>query len=231
MTVLPPTAAGAVAVAVPVQPDRATARGWLAEELAGPEYRQQQGSWLARAWDWLWQRLEGVSVPGLGTGWTSVVVVVLLLLALLVVVHLVAGPLRRSARQAPAEPVFEAAAEPSAAHFARADAAAAAGDHGLAVAERFRGLVRALEERALLDPRAGRTASEIAALGARALPDAADALHRAARTFDDVRYGGRPAAATTDEDLRAVVRQVAAARPAAAEPAAGPAAVAAERAG
>ncbi|WP_432514814.1 DUF4129 domain-containing protein [Kineococcus sp. SYSU DK001] len=216
---------------MPVQPDRGTARGWLAEELAGPEYRQQQGSWLARAWDWLWDRLEGVSVPGLGTGWTSVVVVVVLLLALLAVVHLVAGPLRRSARQAPAEPVFDAAPEPSSAHFARADAAAAAGDHGLAVAERFRGLVRALEERALLDPRPGRTAAEIAGSGARALPDAADALHRAARTFDDVRYGGRPAGAATDEDLRAVVRQVAAARPAAPGTPPTPAPAVAEHAG
>lgn len=211
------TSAGAlraVVADVPVQPDRSTARGWLAQELAGPEYRQSQGSWLARAWSWLWDRLQQVSVPGLGTGWTSVVVVVVLLVALVAVVLLVGGPLRRSARQSPPGPVFETAPEPSSAHFARADAAAAAGDHALAVAERFRGLVRALEERALLDVRPGRTAAEIAAEAGAWLPDCADALHRAARTFEDVRYGGRPATAATDDDLRDVVRQVAGARPA-----------------
>lgn len=163
--------------------------------------------------DVLWERLQGVSVPGLGTGWTSVVVVVLLLAALAGAVYLVGGPLRRSARQAAAAPVFEAAPEPATAHFARADAAAAAGDHALAVAERFRGLVRSLEERALVEPRPGGTATEITTAAARALPDCADALARAARTFDDVRYGGRPATPGTDEDLRAVVAQVAAARP------------------
>ncbi|MEZ0165554.1 DUF4129 domain-containing protein [Kineococcus sp. LSe6-4] len=198
---------------VPVQPDRSTARGWLAAELAGPEYRQARGSWLSRAWSWLQDRLEGVSVPGLGTGWTSVVVVVVLLAALVAVVLLVGGPLRRSARQSPAGPVFDTAPEPSSAHFARADAAAAAGEHDLAVTERFRGLVRALEERALLEARPGRTAAEIAAEAGAWLPGGADALHRAARTFEDVRYGGRPATAGTDEDLREVVRQVAAARP------------------
>ncbi|MEW1960219.1 DUF4129 domain-containing protein [Kineococcus sp. NPDC059986] len=212
----------ALAADVPVEPDRSTARGWLATELARPEYRQAQGSWLARAWSWLWDRLQQVSVPGLGTGWTSVVVVVVLLLALVAVVLLVGGPLRRSARQAPEGPVFDAAPEPASAHFARADAAAAAGDHDLAVAERFRGLVRSLEERALLDRRAGRTAAEIATEAGSALPDCAGALHRAARTFEDVRYGGRPAAAAADEDLRAVVRQVGAARPVALDATAGP---------
>ncbi|PRY12462.1 DUF4129 domain-containing protein [Kineococcus rhizosphaerae] len=198
---------------VPVQPDRPQARQWLAEELSRPEYRQSQGSWLVRAWTWLWDRLERVSVPGIGTGWTSVVVVVVLLVLLVVAVHLVGGPLRRSARQGPAEPVFEAAPEPASAHFARADAAAAAGDHALAVAERFRGLVRSLEERALVETRPGGTATEIASTAALALPDCADALARAARSFDDVRYGGRPASARADEDLRAVVAQVARARP------------------
>ncbi|MEZ0494462.1 DUF4129 domain-containing protein [Kineococcus sp. TBRC 1896] len=212
----------ALSTEVPVRPDRAGARGWLARELAGPEYRQSQGSWLARAWSWLWERLQEVSVPGLGTGWTSVLVVVVLLVALAAVVLLVGGPLRRSARQSPQGPVFEAAPEPASAHFARADAAAAAGEHALAVAERFRGLVRSLEERALLDVRPGRTAAEIAAEAGGALPDCAAALHRAARTFEDVRYGGRPATAGTDDDLREVVRRVGAARPVALDATAGP---------
>jgi hypothetical protein len=199
---------------VPVTPDRAQGREWLARELAGPEYREARGSWLARAWAWLQERLSQVQVPGLGTSWTAVLVVVLLLAALVAVVFLVAGPVRRSARQREPDAVFDAAPEPASAHFARADAAAAAGDWDLAVAERFRGLVRSLEERSLLDPRPGRTAGEVAGQAATALPGCAEGLVRAARTFDDVRYGGRPAGAGTDESLREVVRAVAAARPA-----------------
>lgn len=198
---------------VPVTPDRAQGREWLARELAGPEYREARGSWLARAWAWLQERLSRVEVPGLGTDWTGVVVVVLLLAAVVAVVLLVAGPVRRSARQPEPGAVFDAAPEPAAAHFARADAAAAAGDWDLAVAERFRGLVRSLEERTLIDSRPGRTAGEIAARAAVALPGCAPALTGAARAFDDVRYGGRAAGAGTDEDLREVVRAVAAARP------------------
>ena len=203
----------AVVTAVPVQPDRAQGREWLARELAGSEYREAQGSWLARAWAWLQDWLSQVRVPGLGTNWTAVVVVVLLLAAIVAVVLLVAGPVRRSARQREPDAVFDAAPEPASAHFARADAAATAGDWDLAVAERFRGLVRSLEERTLIDSRAGRTAGEIAGQAGTTLPDCADALDRAARTFDDVRYGGRPAGPGADEDLRAVVRRVDAARP------------------
>jgi hypothetical protein len=196
-----------------VDPDRAEGREWLARELAGPEYREAQGSWLARAWAWLQDWLAQVRVPGLGTNWTAVVVVVLLLAAIVTAVFLVGGPLRRSARQREPDAVFDAAPEPASTHFARADAAAAAGDWALAVAERFRGLVRSLEERTVIDSRPGRTASEIAAQAGTSLPGCADALARAARTFDDVRYGGRPASAAGDEDLRGVVRAVAAARP------------------
>jgi hypothetical protein len=200
-------------VSVPVQPDRSTAREWVARELAGPEYREAQGSWLARAWSWLQDKLEGLTVPGLGTNWTAVLVVVVLLAALIGVVLLVGGPLRRSARQSATQPVFDAAPEPASAHFARADAAAAAGDFSTAVAERFRGLVRALEERTLIQPRPGRTASEIAVEAGVALPDCREVLDRAARTFDDVRYGGRTAGAVADEELRAAVARVAGARP------------------
>ena len=200
-------------MSVPVQPDRATAREWLAGELAGGEYREARGSWLQRAWEWLQERLEGVAVPGLGTSWTAVVVVVLLLAVLVTVVLLVSGPVRRSARRAGADAVFEAGPEPSATHLRRADEAAAAGRWDVAVAERFRGLVRSLEERDLIDRRPGRTASEVARQAGAALPGCAACLARAARTFEDVRYGGRPAAADTDEDLRRIVADVAAARP------------------
>lgn len=66
----------------------------------------------------------------------------------------------------------------------------------------MRAVVRSLEERTLLDPRPGRTADEAAAEAAASLPDHAEALRAAARAFDDVTYGGRPA----DADMYARLR-------------------------
>ena len=74
---------------------------------------------------------------------------------------------------------------------AAADAAAARGDWSTAVLERFRAVVRSLEERALLDDRPGRTAHEAAEAAAARLPARAAELRRAARLFDDVCYGAR----------------------------------------
>ena len=198
---------------VPVTPDRAVARQWLAEELAGREYREARGSWLQRVWNALYDWFTSLQVPGVGTSWTAVLVVVLLLAALVAAVLLVAGPVRRTARAARPDAVFDAGPEPSSAHLARADAAAAAGDWDAAVTERFRGLVRSLEERTLIERRPGRTAHEVAHEAAGPLPSCAQALTRAARTFDDVRYGGRTASATSDGDLRRTVDEVAGTRP------------------
>ncbi|MGC0410015.1 hypothetical protein RKD31_003258 [Streptomyces sp. SAI-163] len=55
----------------------------------------------------------------------------------------------------------------------------------------MRAVVRALEERALLDIRPGRTADEAATEAGHALPAHRDRLRAAARDFDDVTYGGR----------------------------------------
>ena len=60
-------------------------------------------------------------------------------------------------------------------------------------ADGFRALVRGLEERALLDPRPGRTADEAATEAGRLLPGHASELRAAAQVFDGVRYGGQAA--------------------------------------
>ena len=87
-------------------------------------------------------------------------------------------------------------------HRAAADAAAAAGDVRTAVLERFRAVVRELEERAVLAEQPGRTADEAARDAAARLPGLGERLTAAARIFDDVRYGDRPATAAMDEALR-----------------------------
>jgi hypothetical protein len=78
-------------------------------------------------------------------------------------------------------------------HRTAAEAHAATDRWNQAVQERMRAIVHSLEERALLDPRPGRTADEAAAEAGRPLPGHTDRLRAAAREFDDVTYGGRTA--------------------------------------
>lgn len=88
------------------------------------------------------------------------------------------------------EPVASAAD-----HRLRAIRAADERDWRTAVIERMRAVAREVEERGVLDPRAGRTATELAADAATRVPAAAAALADAARTFNAVAYGGATAGA------------------------------------
>lgn len=98
--------------------------------------------------------------------------------------------------------LFDDGIRSAADHRTAAEAHAAAGRWTEAVQERMRAVVRSLEERTVLDPRPGRTADEAAAEAAVSLPDHAGDLRAAARTFDDVTYGGRTADADTYARLR-----------------------------
>ena len=196
----------------PVEPDRGTAQGWARDELADPVYEAAQPGLFERALTWLWDRLSDLEVPeGPGSG-VGLAVLVLLVLLVVAVVVLVVGPGRRAARLRGKE-LFANVVLTAAEHRAAADAHASAGEWGLAVRERFRAVVRSLEERTVLDPRPGRTADEAARDAAAALPALAGDLAAGARTFDDVAYGGRTATAAHDEQLRTLDDAVSAARP------------------
>jgi hypothetical protein len=83
-----------------------------------------------------------------------------------------------------------------------ADALAARGEWAQAVRARLRAVVRLLEERGVIDPRPGRTATEVAAEAGDARPDLRDELRRGAQTFGEVWYGRRIATAADDAVLR-----------------------------
>jgi hypothetical protein len=199
---------------VPVEIGRDDARAAVRAELSDPRYSDARPGLLSRALQWVLDRISDLfdavsgAFPG---GFLGLLVLLLVLVAIFVVVRLRVGRMRGSAAQP--RRVFVDRTRTAAEHRAASEAAANAGDFGEAVRERFRGVVRALEQRGLLDTRSGRTADEAAADAGRLLPDCAEALRDGARLFDDVHYGGH---AATPEGYRRLVEldeRCAAARP------------------
>lgn len=189
----------------PVTTPRGPAQEAAERELSKPMYHENDPGMLDRALrkflTWLDDLLGSASgaTPGGTLG--------LLVIALLVVLAVAAlwwrlGAPRRTAASASA--LFDDGIRSAADHRTAAEAHAAAGRWTEAVQERMRAVVRSLEERTLLDPRPGRTADEAAAEAALTLPAQAPDLRAAARTFDDVTYGGRTADAEAYARLRAL---------------------------
>ncbi|WP_258726434.1 DUF4129 domain-containing protein [Cellulomonas sp. NS3] len=197
---------------VPVEPGADEARRWLERELLEPVY-DDRPSLLERILDWVGSLFDDVPVLGLD-GRTAALVVVVLLAVVAGIALWVAGPVRRARRPGGGGVVLGGDDTRTATQLrAAADAAAARGDWHAAVAERFRAVVRSLEERTVLDERPGRTAHEAVEAAASRLPSSASALRDAGRLFDDVVYGDQPADPADDARLREVDAAVAAERP------------------
>ncbi|MEW1722651.1 DUF4129 domain-containing protein [Streptomyces sp. NPDC093109] len=179
---------------IPVDTPRVPAREAAERELSKPMYHENDPNLLVQAmnafWDWVGDLLNSVdgAAPG---GLLGAVVIILIVVALLAALWWRLGTPRRTAGGP--EHLFDEGPRSAAEHRATAERHAAADRWTEAVQERMRAIVRSLEERALLDPRPGRTADEAADEAARALPDHTARLRTAAREFDDVTYGGRTA--------------------------------------
>ncbi|WP_129842298.1 DUF4129 domain-containing protein [Streptomyces sp. RFCAC02] len=183
----------------PIDVDRGTAREEARRELSRSLYTQHEPGPFRRALSWVWEHVFGVledvafRTPG---DWVGLTVIGVLLVALVTALWLRLGRPRAAARRRGDGTLFPGRPRTAAEHRAAAAGHAAAGRWTPAVQERMRAVVRSLEERALVDHSAGRTAGEAAAEAGRFLPALADALRAAAMTFDAVTYGGRPADAT-----------------------------------
>ncbi|MEV7067480.1 DUF4129 domain-containing protein [Streptomyces collinus] len=201
----------------PLTTPRDPAREAARRELSKRMYHENDPSLFQRAldafWDWLGKLLNAASTATPG-GTLGLVVVILAVIAVLAALWWRLGTPRRQPTSSAT--LFDDRPRSAADHRATAEAHAAQGHWNQAVQERMRALVRALEERALLDVRPGRTADEAAAEAGRALPAHADRLRTAARDFDDVTYGGRSATeesyhriAELDRDLERTKPQLA----------------------
>ncbi|MBT2482152.1 DUF4129 domain-containing protein [Streptomyces sp. ISL-94] len=187
----------------PVTTPREPAQEAAERELSKPMYHENDPGLLDRALrkflTWLDDLFDAASGATPGGALGLVVIALLVALAAAALWWRLGAP-RRTATSA--GHLFDDGIRSAADHRTAAEAHAAAGRWTEAVQERMRAVVRSLEERTLLDPRPGRTADEAAAEAALSLPAHAADLRAAARTFDDVTYGGRTADADTYTRLR-----------------------------
>ncbi|HEV2889694.1 MAG TPA: DUF4129 domain-containing protein, partial [Frankiaceae bacterium] len=91
---------------------------------------------------------------------------------------------------------------------AEAERLAEKGQYKEAVRARFRAIIRELEQRAVLDPRPGRTAGEIAREGGAAVPAIGADLRAVAETFNLVWYGRHVATRTEYDTVRAADERI-----------------------
>jgi hypothetical protein len=183
---------------------RDDARQAAEHELSKGIYHQNEPGPIERALNTvidyiarLFDRAAGATPGGAG----GLLVLLAIVVAVVVFVLWRTGPLRRGARGH--QPIVELSGELDAAeHRRRADEHAAAGRWPEAVRERMRAIVRELETRGVIEPRPGRTADEVARDAGSIVPTVAADLHAAARIFDEVWYGGRPASAQSDALMR-----------------------------
>jgi Domain of unknown function (DUF4129) len=188
-----PGLVGQLAAGPPIgrQAGQRLARGELSKAIYHPRHSLAQR--LLGLADQVLDQLfrTGHSFPG---GWWAVVALATLAVLVVAVVRAQLGPLARASR-ASAHRVGGSPVRSAADHRSRAGQLAAAGDYAGAILEGTRAIASQLEERGVLAPRPGRTASEIAAEAGRALPSAAGALRDGARLFDDTCYGQHPGTA------------------------------------
>ncbi|WP_137989027.1 DUF4129 domain-containing protein [Streptomyces vilmorinianum] len=179
---------------IPLDIPRVPAREAAERELSKPMYHENDPSLLERGldrfWEWVGDLFDAASgaTPG---GLLGLLVIILVVLALVGGLWWRLGTPQRTPTTA--DSLFDDGPRTADEHRATAARHASAGRWNQAVQERMRAIVRSLEERTLLDPRPGRTADEAAAEAGRTLPSHADELRAAARSFDDVTYGGRTA--------------------------------------
>lgn len=218
MTLTAHLARGGLGLDVPVEPDAGTARQWAVEELSAPIYNERP-SVLQMLLDWILEQFQQVqTATGAVDPARAALIVGGVVLVVALIVLLVAGPVRRARTARRSVEVFGDDTRTADELRTSADGLAAQGRFADAVLDRFRAIMRSLEDRALLDDLPGRTAHEAAERSADRLPACAEDLRAAGRLFDDVCYGHADATVDHDSWLREVDRRVADARPAVRSP-------------
>ncbi|WP_347107891.1 DUF4129 domain-containing protein [Paenarthrobacter sp. S56] len=188
----------------PVLPDRDEARRWAAEELSKSKYPDAAPGWLDQLWRDFLEWLNSLGSDGAGSGAAVSLIIAIAVAVILIAVVLVRPRLNARRKGATADLYGKEAVVDSATYRQRARVAADGGNWPTAVVEQFRAIVRAAEERDILDPRAGRTADEAAFQLSQAFVTARERLSDSARIFDAVLYGDIAAERSDFEALRSL---------------------------
>ncbi len=193
-------------LSVPVEPDAPDAREALLDELSDPAYAASQPSWfdlLSQAvLDWLssLRLAEGDGVPAV-----ALLIGGILLAAAIAAAILIYGVPRWRARSGVGVELLGDRDRRSARQLRRdAERSAASGDWARAIADRYRAVARALDERTLVPALPGTTAHGFARAAGRVFPTEATELEAAANRFDGVRYLDRPGTADDYALVRAL---------------------------
>ena len=164
------------------------------EELSKVMYHRDDPSIVDRAYNWIGDRLHHL-VDGSVSG-AVLLLVALTLLGLVIFAVVRAGRPRREARlRRDGDPLAPSGGID---HRLRAEQFTAEGRRAEAVREWLRAAVASIEGRGVLDPRPGRTGTEIARAAGQVLPEAAGSLAAATLAFDQIWFGERGA---TDADV------------------------------
>ncbi|WP_242677232.1 DUF4129 domain-containing protein [Streptomonospora litoralis] len=195
--------------------EREEGRRAAREELSERIYGQAEPSLLElirqRLQEWFDELLDvvGSAVPG---GWWTLAPLLVVLALVLVALVVYLRPARRARRRGAA--VDTGSPMTAADHRAAAEGHAEQGDYAAAIRERLRAVSRELEDSAVITPRPGRTATELAAETAEVLPQLREQLYAGADTFNDSAYGQRIATAEDYRVLADLDERVGRARPA-----------------
>ena len=152
-----------ISLKAPATPDADEARRAAKKELSRQIYHEKPDLW-DRIWRWILDHLDtGSMVPGVPS-WVSTVIVVIVIAVGIALLILLLTRIS-SARRVVKPSLSVLTDDRDAVTLTRAaDEAAAQADFATAVVERFRAIIRSLDERGIIDEYPGMTALEAAAL-------------------------------------------------------------------
>lgn len=186
---------------VPVEPEPDEAREWLITELSKPSYQAAQPTLLDRISQAIGEWFNSLTLPD-GPPGAGLAVVLGLVVAGIVIALLIFGLPRLNRRSRVTGALFGDDDDRDAATMRRdAAAAAARGDHTLAVAEQFRAIARELAERLVVTTFPGTTARGFAQQAGTVFAAEQTRLFEAAVVFDAVRYLGAAGTAAQYDEL------------------------------
>ncbi len=185
-------------LSIPVEPTAPDARELLLNELSDPAYAESQPTWFdlvtQSVLDWFGSlRLgEGEGPPAL----VLVIGAIVLAAAVIAAIVIYGLPRWRTRSRLGIGDLLGENDRRTARQLRRdAERAAASGDWPLAIADRYRAIARALDERTIVTALPGTTAHGFARAAARQFPEHGGQLDEAADRFDGVRYLDRPGTA------------------------------------